>query len=229
MHIAEGIITGVAAFAYAGAGAALMAVGARGIRRFQEEHPERKPLIGMGAAVIFFLTLIPIPAFTGTTSHPCATPLIAILLGPRVALALTGVSLLLQAALFAHGGFSSWGANLLALGLVGGMSGWGAFQFARKLGAPIGWAGALGGVVGDILVYVAAGLILALALSHAPGAQYSFAGYLSVIYVAYGPTQLPLALGEAAITGLVLRHVLRQRPEVLSDLRVWGGRDVQST
>jgi cobalt/nickel transport system permease protein len=229
MHIAEGIITGAPAFAYAGAGVALMAIGAGGIRHFQQQHSERKPLIGMGAAVIFFLTLIPIPAFTGTTSHPCATPLIAILLGPRVALALTGVSLLLQAALFAHGGFSSWGANLMALGLVGGLTGWGGFQLARKVGASIGWSGAVGGFLGDIAVYGAAGLVLALALSHAPGAQYSFTGYLSVIYVAYGPTQLPLAIGEAAITGLVLRHMLRQRPEVLSDLSVWRAPDARPT
>ena len=222
MHIAEGIITGPASFAYTAAGVGLMTVGAAGIRKFQNDHPDRKPLIGMGAAVIFFLTLIPIPAFTGTTSHPCATPLIAILLGPRTAIALTGVSLLLQAAFFAHGGFSSWGANMISLGLFGSVVGWSCFQLARRLGAPISWAGALAGFFGDIIVYVVAGLILATALSHAPGAQYSFGGYLAVIYLAYAPTQLPLAVAEALVTGWALRHAQRQRPEVLSDLKVWS-------
>ena len=67
-----------------------MAIGVQGIKKFQREFPERKPLIGMGAAIIFFISLIPVPAFTGTTSHPCGTPLVAILLGPRVTFALTG-------------------------------------------------------------------------------------------------------------------------------------------
>ena len=38
-----------------------------------------------------------------------------ILLGPWVGIALTGLSLLLQAAFFAHGGFSTWGANVITL------------------------------------------------------------------------------------------------------------------
>lgn len=221
MHIAEGIIVGWQAAAYTLLGVALMAVGARGIQKFQTEYPDRKPLIGMGAALIFFISLIPVPAFTGTTSHPCGTPLVAILLGPRITLALTGISLLLQAAFFAHGGFGTWGANLTALGLMGGMFGWGAFWLARRMGFSILLAGFAGGLIGDIATYGFSGLALAVALSTAPQPQYDFATYLAVIYSAYAPTQVPIAIGEMLITGLALRHALRQRPEVLEDLKVW--------
>ena len=55
----------------------------------------------------------------------------------------------------------------------------------------------------------------------APHPQYDFVTYLTVIYAAYAPTQLPIAIGEMLITGLALRHALRQRPEVLEDLNVW--------
>jgi hypothetical protein len=55
----------------------------------------------------------------------------------------------------------------------------------------------------------------------APHPQYDFASYLIVIYSAYAPTQIPIAIGEMLITGLALRHALRQRPEVLEDLNVW--------
>jgi ABC-type Co2+ transport system permease subunit len=48
-------------------------------------HGVLGPLIGVGGAIIFFISLIPIPPFTGTTSHPFGTPFVAILLGPRVA------------------------------------------------------------------------------------------------------------------------------------------------
>jgi len=221
MHIAEGVITGWPVLAYTLAGIGLMAIGTQGIKKFHREFAERRPLIGMGAAIIFFISLIPIPAFTGTTSHPCGTPLVAILLGPRVTFALTGISLLLQAAFFAHGGFGTWGVNLVALGLAGGTVGWSAFWVARRMGLPILFAGCAGGLLGDIATYAFSGVALATALATAPHPQYDFASYLTVIYAAYAPTQIPIAIGEMLITGLALRHALRQRPEVLEDLNVW--------
>ncbi len=222
MHIAEGVITGWPVVAYTLGGAGLMAVGARGIEKFQREHPDRKPLIGMGAAIIFFMSLIPVPAFTGTTSHPCGTPLVAVLLGPRITFALTGISLILQAAFFAHGGFGTWGANLIALGLMGGLVGSSVFRLLRKAGAPILIAGGAAGLLGDVAVYATSGLVLATALTHAPNAQYDFWTYLGVIYAAYAPTQIPIAIGEMMITGLALSHAARQRPDVLEDLKVWS-------
>ena len=222
MHIAEGIITGWPVLAYTVVGIAMMAIGAQGIRKFQRQFPERRPLIGMGAAIIFFISLIPIPAFTGTTSHPCGTPLVAILLGPRVTFALTGISLLLQAAFFAHGGFGTWGANLMALGLVGGTIGWGAFWVPRRIGLPIVFAGCAAGLLGDIATYALSGMVLATALSTAPHPQYDFTSYLAVIYAAYAPTQIPIAIGEMLLTGLALRHALRQRPEVLEGPQCMG-------
>lgn len=174
----------------------------------------------MGGALIFFISLIPIPAFTGTCSHPCGTPMVAILLGPWIGIALTGVSLLLQAAFFAHGGFGTWGANVVALGFFGCMFGWGTFRIARRLGLPLWAAGFAGGLVGDAMVYVASGLILGTTLAHAPTPQYSLIGYLGAIYAAYLPTQLPIAVGEMMITGMALQYAYNQRPEVLVDLKI---------
>lgn len=222
MHIAEGIIVGWPALGYTVFALGLMAIGARGIAAFNKRNPERKPLVGMGAAIIFFLSLIPIPAFTGTTSHPCGTPLVSILLGPRITIALTGISLILQAAFFAHGGFSTWGANLISLGLCGSLVGSGVFWLGRKIGASIAVSGFAAGLLGDIAVYAFSGAALSLALAHSPAARYSFGTYLGLVYAAYAPTQIPIAIGEMLITGLALRHAWKQRPEVLEDLHVWG-------
>jgi cobalt/nickel transport system permease protein len=222
MHIAEGIITGSSAVAYTGAGMALMGWGASRMKKFVRNNPEKMPLLGMGGALIFFVSLIPIPAFTGTCSHPCGTPLIGILLGPVIGFALTGISLLMQAAFFAHGGFSTWGANLVSLGFFGCFFGWGTFRLARRIGLPLWAAGCAGGLVGDVMVYAASGMILGTTLSHAPHPQYTLSGYLSVIYAAYLPTQLPIAIGEMLLTGLALHHAYRQRPDVLKALGVIG-------
>ncbi len=222
MHIAEGIITGASAVAYTGAGVALVGLGTMRMKKFVDRTPANKPLLGMGTALIFFISLIPIPAFTGTCSHPCGTPLIGILLGPLIGFALTGASLLLQAAFFAHGGFGTWGANEVALGFFGCFFGWGSFKLARLLGLPVWAAGCAGGLIGDVTVYAASGMILGTTLSIAPNPQYGLAGYLTAIYSAYAPTQLPIAIGEMAVTGLALHFAFRQRPEVLADLGVTG-------
>ena len=218
MHITEGIITGTPAALYTAAGIALVAYGTTKMKKFVASFPEKRPLLGMAGALIFFISLLPIPAFTGTCSHPCGTPFIAILFGPGIAIALTGGSLLLQAAFFAHGGFGTWGANVVALGLFGCLAGWGAFYLSRKMGLPLWAAGFAGGLIGEVMVYAGSGLILAGELASAPTPQYSLGGYLTVIYAAYLPTQLPIAIAEMVITGLALQHIHKQRPEVLVDL-----------
>jgi len=218
MHITEGIITGAPAVLYTAAGIAMVGYGTTRMKKFVIQFPEKRPLLGMAGALIFFISLLPLPAFTGTCSHPCGTPFIAILFGPAIAIALTGGSLLLQAAFFAHGGFGTWGANVVALGFFGCVAGWTAFTLLRKIGFPLWAAGFAGGLIGDVAVYGASGLILAGQLAHAPTPQYSFIGYLTVIYAAYLPTQLPIAISEMVITGLAIHYIYKQRPEVLVDL-----------
>lgn len=221
MHISEGILTGPSFWATTAAGAAVMAWGVRDMKRFIKEQPERKPLLGMAGAFIFLVSLIPIPAFMGTCSHPCGTPLAGILLGPGIGAALSGLSLLLQALLFAHGGFATLGANILSLGLGGAVGGWFFFKLGRKMGLPLLAAAGLGGLMGDILTYLISGSLLGGHLAFfAPQPQYSFAGYLAVIMAAYVPVQLPIALGEMVVTGIAVRSIGRQRPEVLAALRV---------
>lgn len=227
MHITEGIITGKSAVMYTGIGVALVGLGALRMKKFVTDFPETKPLLGMGGALIFFISLIPLPAFTGTCSHPCGTPLMAIILGPSISVALAGVSLLLQAAFFAHGGFGTWGANVLALGFFGSFFGWGVFRVARKMGLPLWAAGFAGGLVGDLMVYAASGMILATTLANAPHPRYSLTGYMTVIYAAYLPTQLPIAIGEMVVTGLALQYAFKQRPEVLEELGIIDGKTIR--
>jgi cobalt/nickel transport system permease protein len=134
---------------------------------------------------------------------------------------LAALSLFLQAAFFAHGGFSSLGANTLTLGLAGGLTGWLVYRTARKAGMSIFWSGALAGLLGDIVTYAAAGGILGAHLAFfGQTPQHDFAGYLKLIYGAYLPFQTPLAIGEAVLTGVIMRAIARQRPEVLESMGV---------
>lgn len=221
MHISEGILTGKSMAITLAAGAAAVAWGVHATNKFVAEKPGRKPLLAMAGAFIFLVSLVPLPSYAGTCSHPCGTPLAAILLGPGVTVLLACLGLVLQAAFFAHGGFSSLGANTLTLGLVGGLSGWASYHLARKAGFSRLWAGALAGLLGDVLTYVAAGFILGAHLAWVvPQPRMDLLNYLKVIYAGYLPVQTPLAIGEAFLTGYALHSIGRQRPEVLEELGV---------
>jgi cobalt/nickel transport system permease protein len=202
-------------------GAVAVAYGVTRMNRFVKDKPERRPILALFGAAIFLVSLIPFPAFPGTCSHPCGTPLAAILLGPGITFVLAALGLLLQAAFFAHGGFSSLGANTLTLGVAGGFVGWATYFIARKAGASRLVAGFIAGLLGDVLTYVAAGFILGAHLAWVvPHPKYDLASYLKIIYLAYLPVQGPIALAEAFVTGLAMHSIGRQRPEVLEDLGI---------
>jgi len=220
MHISEGIITGLPAVGYTVIAIGLTAVGVKKMKAFIAENPEKKPLLAMGGAFIFLLSLLPIPAFTGTCSHPAGSPLAAILLGPWIGLTLTAMSLFLQAAFFAHGGFSTWGANVITLGIGGAFCGWLAFKAARQAGLSLVISAGIGGLIGDLMTYAIAGFSLSLVMAYGPNPQLSFSQYLLAIYVAYLPTQMPIAIGEMFLTGLLIGYVFKQRPEILQELKV---------
>ena len=82
MHIAEGILPAnwaalwyVVAFAFVTPGIYL-------IRRRTREIKGLMPLLGLAGAAIFLISVFPIPVpVTGSCSHPCGTPLGAILVG----------------------------------------------------------------------------------------------------------------------------------------------------
>mgnify|MGYP001568381874 CR=1 FL=1 len=94
------------------------------------------------------------------------------------------------------------------------------FRLARRAGCPLWLAGALGGLIGDVLTYLLAGLSLSSALINAPTPKFTFSGYLTAIYAAYLPIQGPIAIGEMLITGLALHYIYQQRPGILASLKV---------
>ena len=220
MHIAEGIITGWPVLAYTIGGVLLMAIGTQGIKTFQRKFPDRKPLIGMGAALVFFISLIPFRIYWHHVA-PLRDTFGCDPLGTEGDLCADGNQPHPAGGIFCARRIWHLGRKSDALGFVGGTVGWSAFQVARRVGLPILFAGCAGGLLGDIATYAVSGIVLATALATAPHPQYDFLTYLTVIYSAYAPIQIPIAIGEMLITGLALRHALLQRPEVLEDLNVW--------
>jgi cobalt/nickel transport system permease protein len=215
MHIAEGILPANWAAVWYVIAFIFVAIGIVIIRRRTREVRGLMPLLGISGAVIFLISVFPIPVpVTGSCSHPCGTPLGAILVGPFISTVLGALALLLQALFLAHGGFSTWGANIVSMAVVGSFVGFGAFVLFRRFHAPIFVAGFAAGILGDWATYATTSFELASAL-HGTGSLW---GMFGAIAVAFAPTQLPLGILEGLFTGGVVALVYQRRPELLSRL-----------
>jgi cobalt/nickel transport system permease protein len=215
MHIAEGILPANWAAVWYAVAFIFVAPGIRLIRRRTREVKGLMPLLGLAGAVVFLISVFPIPVpIAGTSSHPTGTPLAAILVGPFISTVLGALALLIQALFLAHGGLSTWGANIVSMGLVGSFVGFGVFVLFRRFNAPIFVAALLAGLLGDWATYATTSFELASAL-HGNGSLWSMFG---AIAVAFAPTQLPLGIVEGLFTGGVVTLIYQRRPELLSHL-----------
>ena len=215
MHIAEGILPANWAAIWYAIAVIFLVIGIIVIRRKTRKVRGLMPLLGVAGAVIFLVSVFPIPVpITGSCSHPCGTPLGAILVGPFISTVLGALALLIQALFLAHGGFSTWGANIVSMALVGSFVGFGAFVLFRKFRAPIFVAAFAAGLFGDWATYATTSFELASAL-HGTGSLW---GMFGAIVLAFAPTQLPLGILEGLFTGGVVALVYQRRPELLSRL-----------
>jgi cobalt/nickel transport system permease protein len=217
MHIAEGILPFSWAALWFAVAVPFLALGLRRLNALAQEDLSVKPLVGLLAAVVFVISCLPVPVPTaGTCSHPCGTGISAILLGPLVSVVIAAVALLIQALFLAHGGLSTWGADLVAMGIAGSAAGWLVFRGLRAAGASLGMAGFVAGVAADWATYLVTSLELAAGIR---GAE-PFWPLAGKILIAFVPTQLPLGLLEGAMTAGMVLLLSRKRPDLLVKMGV---------
>ncbi len=206
MHIMEGFLPKEHALAWLLTALPFVMFGVYRINRVLALHPERKMVLGLAAAFIFVLSALKIPSVAGSSSHPTGVALGAILFGPAVSSVLSGIVLLFQAFLLAHGGLTTWGANTFAMGVAGAFAAWGAFRLALALGCPERLAVFAAALLGDWLTYAVTAGQLALAFPDPVG---GFAAAYGKFLGIFAFTQLPLAIGEGIISVVVYGTLLR--------------------
>ncbi len=209
MHVPDGFLniptsvtTGV--IAAAGVGLAL-----RGARR--ELDDRTAPMAGLVAAFIFAGQMINFPVAGGTSGHLLGGALAAVLVGPWTGVLCLSVVLLVQGLVMADGGLTALGTNITLMGLVGVGVGWLVFRLVRGL-LPTRLS----------MVPVAAAIA---ALISVPTAALGF----TVLFAIGGTAPVPIGtvasamigwhvligIGEALITGLVVRSVVSVRPDLV--------------
>jgi len=219
MHIEDGILPPQAWGGWFAVAAIFAFFGFREIRRRIKENLQYKPFLAMVGVAVFVISAMHIPVpVTGSCSHPCGTPLAAIIIGPFATVVISIIVLFFQALFLGHGGITTIGANTVSMGIAGGISGFLAWKLCRSLRAPIWLAAGLAGLIGDLATYLASAFELALSLH---GTTALFTQWM-IFFAGYGPTQLPLAAAEAVFSAAVLGSMASRRPDLLPGLRAAG-------
>jgi cobalt/nickel transport system permease protein len=188
------------------------------LRRAGEVLDERRvPLAGLVAAFVFAVQMLNFPVVSGTSGHLLGGALAAVLVGPAVGAVCVTVVLAVQALLFADGGLSALGLNVLNMALVTAFGGYAVFVLARRvMSRTPSSVVAAAGTAAAVSVVLSA---LAFTLEYAVGGT----GTASVATVAGAMVgvHVLIGVGEGVITALVVGAVLATRPDL-----VWGARDL---
>lgn len=119
MHIPDGFLAGDVAIATGVVSGVVLAVALSKAHRDLDER--RVPLLGVTAAFIFAVQMLNFPVAGGTSGHLLGAALAAVLLGPWMACLTMAVVLAVQAFVFADGGITALGANILNMGIIGAL------------------------------------------------------------------------------------------------------------
>jgi cobalt/nickel transport system permease protein len=158
---------------------------------------------------------IPVPT-AGSCSHPCGTAISGILVGPAISILVTAVALLIQALFLAHGGLSTWGADIVSMGVMGSFAGFLTFRAMRAMRMNMAVSGFMAGLFADWATYFTTSVELASGIR----GDSPFMPLFWKILVAFIPTQLPLGILEGAMTGGMVVLLYRKRPDLLVKMRV---------
>lgn len=213
MHVPDGFLDAPTSIATALVAAGGVAAALRGARRDLDDRTA--PMAGLVAVFIFAGQMINFPVGAGTSGHLLGGALAAVLVGPWLATLAITVVLLVQAFLFADGGVTALGTNVLLMGLVGVWVGYGAFRLARQVLpqrlSSVGLASAVGAFVS---VPVAAAAFTGL---FAVGGQAPIP--VESVLTAMVSVHVLIGIGEALITALVVGSVAAVRPDLVHGAR----------
>lgn len=217
MHISEGILPFNWAAIWFLAAIPFIIKGIFDIKKKSKITPGFKPLLGLMGAVVFVISCMPVPVPTaGTCSHPAGTGISAILIGPIMSIFVTSIALLIQALFLAHGGITTWGADIVSMGIIGSFAAFIAFKILRKIKVSLFLCGFAAGLLADWATYITTSFELASALH---GTKPIFPLFRAIL-AAFIPTQIPLGILEGFLTGGMIVYVYKRRPDILISLGV---------
>jgi cobalt/nickel transport system permease protein len=209
MHIPDGLLSAPVLATTGAVGAAGFLVG---LRKLEKTLRDRTTvLMGTMAAFVFAAQMVKFPIGPGVAGHLMGGVLAAVLLGPWAGMVAIGAVLIVQCLLFGDGGLTALGANFVNMGVIGSFGGYAIYAPIRR------WVGDRSGILIGAMaaawftVILGAGAFsVELAASGRWGSLSGVLGWMTLVHAGIG-------VGEAVITGLVVRFLLLTRPDLVHD------------
>ena len=168
-------------------------------------------LTGMMSALIFVLQMINFPIAAGTSGHLLGGALAVIVLGPNLGIICISIVVVIQSLLFADGGLSALGINVLNMAIITSLVGWLTISSWKKLFGEANISIISGSIVAGILSVVFSSI--AFVFEYALGGTVSVP--LSSVLIAMVSSHLLIGLGEGVITALIVSLLLRVRSDLI--------------
>jgi cobalamin biosynthesis protein CbiM len=202
-HIPDGFLSAsVSAGTFVAAGA-LTAVAARQAKARLDDRAA--PTLGLATAAVFAAQAVNFPVAAGTSGHLLG----GVAFGPWAGFLVMTAVVIAQALIFADGGLTALGANVLNIAGAGALLGYAVYRVLTGLAGEGPLRRALGAAVAAYLAALLTGIAagLELGLSGIAPTRLSVGAMASVHAV--------IGLAEAAITGLAVWALARKRPDLL--------------
>ena len=183
-----------------------------------ELNDSAAPLAGLTAAFVFALQMLNFPVASGTSGHLLGGTLAAVLVGPWAGTLCVALVLFVQALLFADGGLTALGLNVVLIAIVPAFVGFAVFRLLRRAlpanpGAVVGASG-----FAALVSVPTAAAVFAVLYGIGGAVDLSFGALLGAMVGVH----VLVGIGEGLITAAVVSAVVATRPDLIygaTDLR----------
>ncbi len=173
------------------------------------------PMAGLVTAFVFAVQMINFPILPGASGHLLGGALVAILVGPWVGALCIAIVLVVQALLFADGGLTALGMNIVNMALVGVFVGYGVAFAMRGL--------ARRNQTGLVVTAFVAALANTVVASLAFVVEYAIGGAggasVGTVFALMLGLHVLIGIGEGIITAATVGAVASVRPDLVYLLR----------
>lgn len=209
MHVPDGFLDAPTS-AVTGA-VAVAVVGVALVKARTELDDKTAPMAGLVAAFIFAVQMLNFPVGAGTSGHLMGGALAAVLVGPWTGVLCVSVVLLVQSLLFADGGITALGTNIVLMAITTVLVGWVVFKLLQLvLPKRLTLVPVQAGVAAFVSVPAAALVFVLL---------YAFGGTadipLDTLVTAMFGVHTLIGIGEGVITGLAVGAIVAVRPDLV--------------
>jgi cobalt/nickel transport system permease protein len=175
------------------------------------------PLAGITAAFVFAAQMFNFPVAAGTTGHLLGGALAAVLLGPSVGVVVVTIVVIVQSLVFADGGLTALGYNVLNMAIIPAYGGYAVFRMFRRM-----FPTNSGGVIGGTGLAAWASVVMA---ATAFSIEWLFGATAPVpfdtVFASMVGVHALIGIGEGIISALAVGAVLSSRPDL-----VYGAQDL---